>query len=187
MIPIVTSRTLLTRSKIASYSSKRRRFLWYGRQSLCHSTVQPTSTSQVQKARIKINPKKLYQADGYAVQEMLKVASILYSAIQQNQNGIVEEDDDGMTIAQMTGSINTKVRFFIWTLNPFAHSCFQLNELRVSRQLATEITDRGASLFDLLSKEVELKVCFLGVLRTQQIGESMHSIATMMNRISTGI
>lgn len=32
------------------------------------------------KARIKLNTKKLYQADGYAVQELLKIASILYKA-----------------------------------------------------------------------------------------------------------
>jgi len=32
------------------------------------------------KARIKLNPKKLYTADGYAVQELLKVASMLYNA-----------------------------------------------------------------------------------------------------------
>lgn len=32
------------------------------------------------KARIKLNTKKLYQADGYAVQELLKIATILYKA-----------------------------------------------------------------------------------------------------------
>jgi hypothetical protein len=30
------------------------------------------------KARIKLNPKKLYQADGEAVQEILKITTILY-------------------------------------------------------------------------------------------------------------
>jgi len=30
------------------------------------------------KARIKLNPKKLYQADGEAVSEILKIASVLY-------------------------------------------------------------------------------------------------------------
>lgn len=30
------------------------------------------------KARIKLNPKKLYQADGEAVSEILKITSVLY-------------------------------------------------------------------------------------------------------------
>lgn len=30
------------------------------------------------KARIKLNPKKLYQSDGEAVQEILKIVSVLY-------------------------------------------------------------------------------------------------------------
>lgn len=34
----------------------------------------------VTKARIKLNPKKLYQADGDAVQEILKIVTVLYKA-----------------------------------------------------------------------------------------------------------
>jgi len=33
------------------------------------------------KARIKLNPKKLYQADGEAVSEILKIASVLYKVL----------------------------------------------------------------------------------------------------------
>lgn len=33
------------------------------------------------KAHIKLNTKKLYQADGYAVKELLKVTSVLYGAM----------------------------------------------------------------------------------------------------------
>lgn len=32
------------------------------------------------KARIKLNPKKLYQADSEAVQELIKITSLLYKA-----------------------------------------------------------------------------------------------------------
>ena len=39
------------------------------------------------KAHIKLNPKKLYQSDGYAVKELIKVASILYSAMKINIGG----------------------------------------------------------------------------------------------------
>jgi len=34
----------------------------------------------VSKGRLKINPKRLYQADGYAVQEILKISTFLYKA-----------------------------------------------------------------------------------------------------------
>ena len=33
------------------------------------------------KARIKLNPKKLYQADSEAVQEILKVVTVLYKVL----------------------------------------------------------------------------------------------------------
>jgi hypothetical protein len=36
---------------------------------------------QLTKARIKLNLKKLYAADGYAVKELLKIASVLYNAV----------------------------------------------------------------------------------------------------------
>ena len=42
------------------------------------------------KSRIKLSMKKLYQADGLAVQEMLKVATLLYQAMNSNQG----EDED---------------------------------------------------------------------------------------------
>ena len=42
---------------------------------------------------------------------------------------------------------------------------FQISDLKASRQLASEITSRGAALYDLLGREVELRVClFLIVL-----------------------
>ena len=39
---------------------------------------------QATKAHIKLNTKKLYGADGYAVKELLKVTSVLYSAMKSN-------------------------------------------------------------------------------------------------------
>lgn len=41
------------------------------------------------KARIKLNPRRLYQADGEAVQQLLKITTILYKA--SNAKGIDEE------------------------------------------------------------------------------------------------
>ena len=48
------------------------------------------------KAHIKLHAKKLYQADGYAVREVIKIASVLYDAMRINQkddptsNGVIE-------------------------------------------------------------------------------------------------
>lgn len=41
---------------------------------------------QATKAHIKLNLKRLYQADGYAVKEMLKITSILYNATKTKEN-----------------------------------------------------------------------------------------------------
>uniref|UniRef100_A0A1A8PR83 Clusterin associated protein 1 n=1 Tax=Nothobranchius rachovii TaxID=451742 RepID=A0A1A8PR83_9TELE len=48
------------------------------------------------KAHIKLNTKRLYQADGYAVKEMLKITSMLYNAMKTKemaQEDVVEEDN----------------------------------------------------------------------------------------------
>lgn len=79
------------------------------------------------KMRIKLNTKKLYGADGYAVKEMLKIASMLDQAIREAK----KEDE----IADSVPPLSTKV-----------------GEIRRCRQLATEITQQGAKLFDMLKK-----------------------------------
>ena len=38
------------------------------------------------KAHIKLNTKRLYMADGYAVKEMLKVTTLLHSAMKSTSN-----------------------------------------------------------------------------------------------------
>ncbi|XP_063474384.1 clusterin-associated protein 1 isoform X2 [Symphalangus syndactylus] len=90
------------------------------------------------KAHIKLNTKKLYQADGYAVKELLKITSVLYNAMKtkgMEGSEIVEED------------VN-KFKFDIGS---------KFADLKAARQLASEITSKGASLYDLLSMEVELR------------------------------
>ncbi|MCP9258457.1 Clusterin-associated protein 1 [Dirofilaria immitis] len=75
-----------------------------------------------QKARIKLNPKKLYMADGYAAQEVAVVVRNLYEITRHptnlNQNATIRE------------------------------------ELQKCRQLALEIPNHGATLHDLLAKEM---------------------------------
>ena len=43
------------------------------------------------KAHVKLHAKKLYQADGYSVKEVIKIASILYDAMKIN---VGDEDGD---------------------------------------------------------------------------------------------
>jgi clusterin-associated protein 1 len=48
------------------------------------------------KARITLNPKKLYEAQGYAVKEMLKIAQMMYKAMQSSSIG--EDEEAGGTM-----------------------------------------------------------------------------------------
>jgi clusterin-associated protein 1 len=91
------------------------------------------------KMRIKLNTKKLYAADGYAVKEMLKIASMLDHAIREAK----KEDE----IADSVPPLSTKV-----------------GEIRRCRQLATEITQQGAKLFDML-KKVRADIVSIGHFR----------------------
>ncbi|NXK46298.1 CLUA1 protein, partial [Chauna torquata] len=90
------------------------------------------------KAHIKLNTKKLYQADGYAVKELLKVTSVLYSAMNTK----------GMEHTDVSEEDSSKFKFDLGS---------KIADLKAARQLASEITSKGASLYDLLGKEVELR------------------------------
>ena len=81
-----------------------------------------------QKARIKMNPKKLYQADVYAVKEMLKVASMLNSAMKVSA---VEDEEAPATL-----------------------DTSKLSNLNFNTDVFTE---SGAKLYDSLSREKELR------------------------------
>jgi len=84
------------------------------------------------KARITLNPKKLYEAQGYAVKEMLKIAQMMYKAMQSSSGADEEEGGQG----------NTQLMDF--------NMSSKLHNLKAARALATEITESGAKLFDLL-------------------------------------
>lgn len=47
------------------------------------------------KARIVLNPKKLYEAGGYAVKELLKIAEMMYKAMQSSDKLLEEEEMSG--------------------------------------------------------------------------------------------
>ncbi|XP_016066841.1 PREDICTED: clusterin-associated protein 1 isoform X1 [Miniopterus natalensis] len=101
------------------------------------------------KAHIKLNTKKLYQADGYAVKELLKITSVLYNAMKtKGMEGSQTGEDD---ISKFKFDLGSKIA-----------------DLKAARQLASEITSKGASLYDLLGKEVELRE-----LRTEAIARPL--------------
>ena len=76
-----------------------------------------TSCAQIfaSKARIKLNTKRLYGSDGKAVRELLKVASMLYSAMRANDDGEAggDVDDESATLAP-----KLQVRGQIWGRGP---------------------------------------------------------------------
>ncbi|NWS20684.1 CLUA1 protein, partial [Pachyramphus minor] len=90
------------------------------------------------KAHIKLNTKKLYQADGYAVKELLKVTSVLYGAM--STKGVERADLREEDYSKFKLDLGSKIA-----------------DLKAARQLASEITSKGAVLYDLLGKEMELR------------------------------
>jgi len=90
------------------------------------------------KAHIKLNTKKLYQADGYVVKELLKMTTVLYNALKLNQEATSDELLD----------TNMSTAFDISS---------QIGDLRRARELASEITTKGATIYELLGREVELR------------------------------
>ncbi|XP_071767848.1 clusterin-associated protein 1 homolog [Centroberyx gerrardi] len=117
------------------------------------------------KAHIKLNTKRLYQADGYAVKEMLKITSVLYSAMKTKEMALgdrVEED-------------NSKFKFDLGS---------RVSDLKVARQLASEITSKGASLYDLLGKEVDLReMRTAAIARPLEINETEKALRAAIKEV----
>ncbi|XP_030583389.1 clusterin-associated protein 1 homolog isoform X2 [Archocentrus centrarchus] len=117
------------------------------------------------KAHIKLNTKRLYQADGYAVKEMLKITSVLYSAMKTKQMALgdrVEED-------------NSKFKFDLSS---------RISDLKAARQLASEVTLKGASLYDLLGKEVDLReMRTAAIARPLEINETEKALRAAIKEV----
>ncbi|XP_074647705.1 clusterin-associated protein 1-like [Tubulanus polymorphus] len=121
------------------------------------------------KAHIKLNTKKLYQADGYAVKEMLKVTSILYNAMKTKLNPNEQTNDDDDDMSQLSFDISSR-----------------LNDLKQARLLASQITSKGASLYDLLGKEVDLRAVRSAVIaRPLEINEVERSLTDSIKAVET--
>ncbi|XP_035508523.1 clusterin-associated protein 1 homolog [Morone saxatilis] len=117
------------------------------------------------KAHIKLNTKRLYQADGYAVKEMLKITSVLYSAMKTKQMALGEHIEED----------NNKFKFDLGS---------RISDLKVARQLASEVTSKGASLYDLLGKEVDLReMRTAAIARPLEINETEKALRAAVKEV----
>ncbi|CAD8047106.1 unnamed protein product [Paramecium primaurelia] len=94
--------------------------------------IKQITTLFVSKARLKINPKRLYMADVYAVQEILKISTFLYKA----QISLPAEEEEVHDF-----SLPSK-----------------LSNIKSHKVLAQEITDLATRLYDQLGKEDEVRI-----------------------------
>lgn len=92
------------------------------------------------KARIRLNAKKLYAADGFAVKELLKLARVLYEASRIDVAKLqadAADDDDDVSVKSLLGS--------------------RVKDPKATRQLSSDITQSGAKLYDLLDAELDVR------------------------------
>ncbi|CAM9363811.1 unnamed protein product, partial [Phaeothamnion confervicola] len=95
--------------------------------------------AMINKAHIKLNARRLYAADGNAVRELLKLATVLYDASRA-----AAAAEGGSSFSSTTAGISRGAGG-------------TLGNVKEARQLATEITERGAKLHDLLASECEAR------------------------------
>jgi clusterin-associated protein 1 len=91
------------------------------------------------KAHINLKIRRLFQADGFAVKELLKVGGLLYSAIHVDST--LEDQDDSLPSMSSMELVN------------------KMEDLKKARTLAAEIVDGGAKVYTLLGSEVCRHVC----------------------------
>ena len=111
---------------------------------------------QAVKANLRLNTKRLYTANGLAVQELSKAVSLLHQASQAAQVDGAEREE----LSEL--SIRTR-----------------MSEYKKSRQLASEITFRGADLHDELAKEHVLRVS-----STELIADCLHASGQALHTLS---
>lgn len=106
------------------------------------------------KGNIRLNTKKLYQADGRAVQEMLRVVSLLYRA-QKCLNLSLEEGSQGkVSQTQFPDELNEgAIRD-------------KLSNFDKLRRMASTLTMKGAKLYDDLAREARFRVSNFMKLKT---------------------
>lgn len=114
------------------------------------------------KARIRLNIKKLYQCDGHAVQEMLKLANVLKKATK-SVNG---EEPDFTSLQQMAAQKN-------------------VHEAKAVQQLCSDLTSDGSSLFFLVEEEMQSRGNRQHVLsRATEVGEFERRLRELLTNVA---
>ncbi|CAD5224890.1 unnamed protein product [Bursaphelenchus xylophilus] len=103
----------------------------------------------VQKARVKINPKNLYQSDGYAVRELLPVLKLLYEG---NKEKITDDSQNKAQLQVLRSQITGKRQ-----------------EIRDCINKVLELPQQSANLYDLLAKELVAREA-----RTKALSQSLN-------------
>lgn len=80
--------------------------------------------------------RKLYMADGHAVQELLKICNVLSAATSAAVQEGKQEEGEKISESRITSKVN---------------------ELRKSRGLSMELSEKGMRLFELLGKEFSMR------------------------------
>ncbi|KAF5399765.1 Clusterin-associated protein 1 [Paragonimus heterotremus] len=99
------------------------------------------------RACIRLNTKKLYQANGFAVKELMKIAKVLYSAMCKND----KTDDNEASELCVTELFDISKK----------------KQLQEGRSLSSQLASIGASLHTLLGREVGLREARDGSIRRQ--------------------
>jgi len=89
----------------------------------------------VVRTNVKLNARKLYGADGWAVKELLRLAQVLYDA----QRSVASAPPESLG-GEESFALNSK-----------------LADLKSTRSLCSQIVESGASIFDLLQKEGDVR------------------------------
>ncbi|KAF8567128.1 hypothetical protein P879_02359 [Paragonimus westermani] len=89
------------------------------------------------RACIRLNTKKLYQANGFAVKELMKITRVLYSAICKNDK--TDENETSELCVVELFDISKK------------------KQLQEGRSLSSQLASIGASLHTLLGREIGLR------------------------------
>lgn len=105
------------------------------------------ASTMAAKARLKLNTKKLYASDGRAVQELLKLATLLYKATKTSSAPM----DD----VEVPPPI-------------------KILDVKAARGLASEITQSGAKLYEILEHEITNRPDRVQALRFLDVMGSAH-------------
>ncbi|CAB3409184.1 unnamed protein product [Caenorhabditis bovis] len=95
--------------------------------------IKQAALLMLQNSRLKMNTKKLYMADGHAVKELLPALKVLYDA---------RRHEDQTSESLQTAWAQTKQKLMS-----------KLQEIRVTRQLSSQLPETGAALSDYLEKQ----------------------------------